>query len=72
MNFPVVPWFDLAAMQARRAVELAWFLYGCAQREQRINAEVWAGWWVRGALPRAAPSPLAGTPLALAVGAAAG
>lgn len=70
MNFPVVPWFDLAAMQARRAAELAWFVYGCAQREQHLNAHAWFGWWTRGAaaLPYAAPplSPLAGAPLARA------
>lgn len=70
MNFPVVPWFDLAAMQARRAAELAWFLYGCAQREQHLNANAWFGWWSPGAAawPGAAPSPRADAPLALAAG----
>lgn len=68
MNLPVVSWFDLAAMQLRRGAELAWFLYGCAQREQQINADAWFGWWTPGAavLPRAAPA--SRTDAALAVG----
>lgn len=48
MNIPLIPWLDLVAMQAQRAGELAWFLYSCAEREQRLNADAWFAWWSRG------------------------
>lgn len=35
--FPTMPWFELALQQARRCHQLAWFLYGWVEREQRLN-----------------------------------
>ena len=57
MNIPFIPWLDLVAMQARRAGEMAWFLYSCAEREQRLNADAWFAWW-----SRAAASPIGAAP----------
>lgn len=48
MNTSAVPWFDLAALQAQRVGQLAWFLYGCAAREQRLNLDAWLSWWTGG------------------------
>ncbi len=48
MNLPFIPWFDIAAMQMQRAAEVAWFVYGCAEREQRLNADAWFAWWTGG------------------------
>lgn len=57
MNTPFVPWIDLVAMQTQRVGELAWFLYSCAEREQRLNADAWLRWWTRGAASPGWPAP---------------
>lgn len=49
MNTPVTSWIRLMLDQAQRCHHLAWFLYGCAAREQVLNLNAFAAWWGRGA-----------------------
>lgn len=39
MNTPLTPWFELAVQQAQRWHRLAWFLYGCLEREHLLNMQ---------------------------------
>lgn len=47
MNTPFTPWIDLTLMQAQQCHRLAWFLYGCLEREHVLNQKACAAWWVR-------------------------
>jgi len=52
MNTPITPWIDLMLHQAQRCHHLAWFLYGCLEREQVLNVDSFVAWWLRGACRR--------------------
>jgi hypothetical protein len=48
MNTPNSPWIDLTLQQAQRWHHLAWFLYGCLEREHVLNVDAFVAWWMRG------------------------
>jgi len=39
LNTPITPWIDLTLHQAQRCHHLAWFLYGCLEREHLLNVD---------------------------------
>lgn len=47
MNAPAIPWVQLMLQQTRRCHHLAWFLYGCVEREHRLNVDAYVIWWAR-------------------------
>ena len=51
MNAPFLPLIDVVLHHARRCHHLAWFLYGCLEREQALNADAYMAWWLRGVEP---------------------
>jgi hypothetical protein len=58
MNTPSTPWIDLTLQQAQRWHHLAWFLYGCLEREHVLNVDAFVAWWMRGV---ASPPPCRAT-----------
>ena len=46
-SLPVIPWCTLMLDQTQKCHNLAWFLYGCAQREHVLNMDAWVTWWAR-------------------------
>lgn len=46
MNTPITPWINLTLHQAQRCHHLAWFLYGCLEREHRLNVHAFVAWWL--------------------------
>jgi len=52
MNTPSTPWIDLTLQQAQRWHHLAWFLYGCLEREHVLNVDAFVAWWMRGVASR--------------------
>lgn len=48
MKTPIMPFVDLSLQQAQRWNHLAWFLYGCIEREHVINMNAFVAWWVQG------------------------
>ena len=61
MNTPITSWISLMLDQAQRCHHLAWFLYGCAAREQALNLNAFAAWWGAWGGPAARRSPGPGT-----------
>ena len=47
MNRTGLPWVDLAPPMAQSYYHLAWFLYGWIEREQLLNLNACAAWWLR-------------------------
>ena len=58
MNLPVMPWCNLLLQQSQKCHNLAWFLYGCAEREHLLNMDAWVTWWTQAftLAPSRAPS----------------
>lgn len=48
---PITPLIDLTLHQAQRCHHLAWFVYGCLEREHVLNLEALVAWWARGLAP---------------------
>jgi hypothetical protein len=44
---------DLMLRQTQRCQHLAWFLYGCVEREHRLNLDACVTWWVQAFVPAA-------------------
>jgi len=53
MNAPGIPWIDLMFRQTQRCQHLAWFLYGCVEREHRLNLDACVTRWVQALTPAA-------------------
>jgi len=53
MNASGIPWVDLTLRQTQRCHHLAWFLYGCVEREHRLNVDACVTWWVQAFMPAA-------------------
>ncbi len=51
MTTPVWHWIQLTAVPASRYHHLAWFLYGCVEREQVLNLNACAAWWIKALCP---------------------
>ena len=51
MNVTGIPWIDLTLRQTQRCHHLAWFLYGCVEREHLLNLDACAIWWIRAFTP---------------------
>jgi len=49
VNTNITPWLDMTLHHAQRCHHLAWFLYGCLEREHLLNVEAFLAWWFRGA-----------------------
>jgi len=47
MNTPITPWIKLTLQQTQRCHHLAWFVYGCLEREHLLNMHALVAWWVR-------------------------
>ncbi len=47
MNMTDMPWFSLTASRPERFHQLAWFLYGCIEREHALNMRACMDWWLR-------------------------
>jgi len=54
MNLPRIPWLDPTLWQTQRYHHLAWFLYGCVEREHLLNLDACTNWWVKALWPAAA------------------
>jgi len=54
MNAPGMPWIDLTLRQTQRCHHVAWFLYGCVEREHLLNVDACMTWWIRAFTPAAA------------------
>ena len=64
MTLPGLMWIDLTLAHTQRCQNLAWFLYGCAEREQRCNIDACMAWWLQAFTAAAAmhrPPAAAGT-----------
>ncbi len=42
------------AWHPQRCWQLAWFLYGCIEREHMLNLQACMDWWLRAGAPAAA------------------
>ena len=58
MKGPSLPWVDLVLWQPHRCWHVAWFLYGCAEREHVLNVDACMRWWLQAFTPLAAPGKL--------------
>ena len=47
MTLPGLPWIELTLREAQRCHHLAWFLYGCVEREHRLNLDACMAWWIQ-------------------------
>ena len=47
MNRMGIPWTALMDMQPQRSYHIAWFVYGCIEREHVLNVSAYAEWWMR-------------------------
>jgi hypothetical protein len=56
VSLPRVPWLDPTLQHAEQVQQVAWFLYGCMEREHLLNVDACVTWWVRTFAP-AAPWP---------------
>ena len=54
MKPPTMPWIDLALLELQRCQQLAWFVYGCIEREHRLNLDACVAWWLQAFTPAAA------------------
>jgi hypothetical protein len=45
MSMLYAPWMELAILQAQRFDHLAWFLYGCLEREHILNLAAFEQWF---------------------------
>lgn len=55
MNTLITPWTNLMLHQTQRCHHLAWFLYGCLEREQVLNLDACVAWWAPGRWPAFTP-----------------
>jgi hypothetical protein len=51
MNMMGMPWIDPAALQPLRWHQLAWFVYGCIEREHVLNMKACADGWMQAFVP---------------------
>ena len=54
MKLTGMPSLDLMLLQTQRCQHLAWFLYGCIEREHVLNRDACITWWVQAFTPVAA------------------
>ena len=51
MNLQLLTVVDHVLCHAQRCHHLAWFLYGCLEREGALNVNAYMAWWLRAVEP---------------------
>ena len=50
MRTSIIPWTDVVLAQARPYYRAAWFVFGCIEREHRLNLDALSAYWLRASM----------------------